>query len=1112
MSEQPRISEVSGIRTAAAEAEAVWPLNVVLGILGAAILGVAFSFLDTQDTRLLYNPWTYAIATPLALLGLSTLLSMLVSRLIEKSMQMAFLLSVLVHLVLLVCAMNVVVFSRMWPDVLDSLAQHREQLKRETLQAKQYHRISSTSQTGRRPDYLKPVPTEHQPTEIENVQAPALVLAQAHRANLISPSPQVEITHTLHLMERDKPASTLPMRFPHSASLSRSHVTHQQPPTREPIPDSQVVDVPQPWQLNPSTASLMRKTDPQPAIVEPPELSSTAKIAVRPRLELPSPESRLAATKPLARASKSPTFEALDRKSWDTAIPQMRLPQSVAPAEDLASSHRSTEVLPVDVAAPRRSSDSRLVAPQVPEMQSPAALPKQLKSPPATALPRRESPARSPLPPASDTAFALPRDNAGGRIGVAAPSSMPIRGVEDLGAAKPQELSEQRVAKSDITKRRTGDSRALSQLPNIGRPQSATWDGSPSRAQGITGRAPSQLAEIPGDGQAASRDNAGLTGSGRTIERASLGGTGVAGPVIPSIIDSQLEQNDQLDGGGSRSSTELSAAAAVISRAKAAGEDSRDLRIQDLLARSPERATPSVAPTEMNRVAESAESRAAPEKQSSASDPFERNDAVLVAGGAPGKPTIELPQIEMPFSTSGGSQLDGNTQASELSRSQLENRSSNTSAPTTLLEIDQQLGAGGIAAGLGQVGALLNRRDAPLSDWSPPQLESQRFARQDVGGRLAGGQEVALPKPAFQQRLDRLQDSKPQDESLLEPQTELAIERGLAFLAKHQRSDGSWRLQDLDQQVLLRSDTAATGLALLSFQGAGYTHNQFKYRSTVDQAVQFLVKNQRADGDLYIPQDPASDQNAWLYSHAIATLALCEAVGMTQDEKLRPAAQHALDFMVASQDPLRGGWRYRPGVGSDTSVTGWFMMAFKSGQLAGLDVPPKAFELLEKFLAESQATEPYLYRYNPFASDTPQQRHGLQPTSVMTSVGLLMRLYLGWQRERPEMMAGADYLIEHLPEHGSATVSRRDTYYWYYATQVMFHMRGERWQQWHDRLYPLLINSQIIEGEMEGSWDPNYPTPDLWARYGGRHYVTTMNLLSLEVSYRHLPLYEATAK
>ncbi len=433
-------------------------------------------------------------------------------------------------------------------------------------------------------------------------------------------------------------------------------------------------------------------------------------------------------------------------------------------------------------------------------------------------------------------------------------------------------------------------------------------------------------------------------------------------------------------------------------------------------------------------------------------------------------------------------------------------------APSTLLDIPQAIGSGGIANSVGQVGALLNRRDAARGDWAPPQLESQRFARQDVGGPLAAGQQVALPTPAFQQRLDRLTDRNPQDETSLEPQTELAIERGLEFLAKHQRADGSWRLQDFDTPVLMRSDTAATGLALLSFQGAGYTHNQFKYASTVRKAIEFLVSHQQSNGDLYIPQDPASDQNAWLYSHGIAALALCEAVGMTQDEALRPAAQRAIDFMVASQDPKHGGWRYRPGSGADTSVTGWFMLALKSGQLAGLNVPQPTFEKIQQYVNASQATreQSHLYRYNPFAADSPQQRHGLQPTAVMTSVGLLIRLYFGWQRERPEMIAGADYLLDHLPDNGTLDATRRDTYYWYYATQVMYHMRGQRWQQWHDRLYPLLIESQVVDGEWAGSWAPNDPTPDLWARYGGRLYVTTLNLLSLEVSYRHLPLYEAT--
>lgn len=435
-------------------------------------------------------------------------------------------------------------------------------------------------------------------------------------------------------------------------------------------------------------------------------------------------------------------------------------------------------------------------------------------------------------------------------------------------------------------------------------------------------------------------------------------------------------------------------------------------------------------------------------------------------------------------------------------------------AASTLLKIDGPLGIGGLAPTATRPGVLLPRRDMVSENMTPVDLETRRFSRKDIGGRLAGGQEVVIPKPAFQQRMDRLKDRDPLDETSIEPQTELAIERGLEFLANNQREDGSWRLQDFDTPVLMRSDTAATALAVLSFQGAGYTHKQFKYADVVGKALRFLMSRQTRQGDLYIPQDPASDQNAKLYSHAIAALAMCEAYGMTQDEELRASAQAALTYMTISQDPRRGGWRYQPGVGSDTSVTGWFMMAFKSGQLAGLDVAPETFTKIRRYLDACRVSEeePYLFRYNPFALNNAQQRHGLKPTAVMTSVGLLMRLYFGWQRDTSEMMAGTDYLLQYIPQHGTRSNSLRDTYYWYYATQVMFHMGGERWDRWHDALYPLLIDNQVVDGEYAGSWNPISPTPDLWARYGGRLYVTTLNLLSLEVSYRHLPLYEATAE
>lgn len=395
-------------------------------------------------------------------------------------------------------------------------------------------------------------------------------------------------------------------------------------------------------------------------------------------------------------------------------------------------------------------------------------------------------------------------------------------------------------------------------------------------------------------------------------------------------------------------------------------------------------------------------------------------------------------------------------------------------------------------------------------DLAPP-----RRQRQPLGGPMApAGSEVASVQSFERRTMRTAGGASPAPAGALGPQTEEAIERGLAYLASRQNRDGSWSLQGEGERVMLRSDTAATGMCLLAFQGAGYTHRRHQYADTVARGLQFLIDNQKQDGDLYRVEDPLSNQNVWLYSHAIAALAICEAYGMTQDPELRQPAQKAIDFIAASQHPQRGGWRYTPGNSSDTSVTGWMMMALKSGELSGLRVPDPVYEGIEHWLtlAQHRPGRGDRYRYNPYALDTPSQRHGRLPTPTMTSVGLLMRLYLGWRRDNPMVQSGAEYLLKNPPQIGTVEDPKRDTYYWYYATQVMFHMGGDHWQRWNAALNPLLVGSQQRSGALAGSWQPRTPVPDRWAPHGGRLYVTAMNLLSLEVYYRHLPIYEETAK
>ena len=338
------------------------------------------------------------------------------------------------------------------------------------------------------------------------------------------------------------------------------------------------------------------------------------------------------------------------------------------------------------------------------------------------------------------------------------------------------------------------------------------------------------------------------------------------------------------------------------------------------------------------------------------------------------------------------------------------------------------------------------------------------------------------------------------------------VDRGLEFLARSQQQDGRWSLGTFaggtpDDVPKLRSDTAATGLALLSFLGAGHDHFDGPHRDTVRRGLEFLLAAQKPDGDLYLPADDLSNSCAWLYSHGIAAIALCEAVGMTGDPLVKPAAEKACGFIAASQHPTRGGWRYTPRSDADLSVSGWMLVAVRSGELGGVKTDPRTLDGVRRLLeAASTPTDSTRYAYNPLK---PEQRMSPLSSACMTAVGGLMRLHTGATADDPRVLQAARLLAALPPEYGTATRKTRDSYLWYYASQVLVHTGGPEWQAWYGRLVDTLAATQESDGPKAGSWDPLGPAPDRWGVYGGRIYVTALHLLALEVPDRRLPTFSA---
>ena len=336
------------------------------------------------------------------------------------------------------------------------------------------------------------------------------------------------------------------------------------------------------------------------------------------------------------------------------------------------------------------------------------------------------------------------------------------------------------------------------------------------------------------------------------------------------------------------------------------------------------------------------------------------------------------------------------------------------------------------------------------------------------------------------------------------PASEKAVQNGLYWLSRHQRDDGGWSLDTqgecrqnpgCPEGPHMESATAATGLALLPFLGAGHIHTQpGKYQETIRKGLDWLIARQQKTGELYL----GGEFNAQMYSHAIATMALCEAYGLSQDPRLKLPAQLAIRFIVQSQNKEDGGWRYSPGMPGDTSVLGWQMFALRSARLAGLDVPKNVIRGCAHFLDQVSADKYRTrYAYLPGRLDTP----------VMSAEGLLCRQYLGWLRESPAMVKGAAGVWDEL-----RSLDERNIYYWYYATQLLHNMQNKAWKQWNPKIRDGLVATQVTgDGCDRGSWSPFDPVPDRWGRRAGRLFETSLSILTLEVYYRFLPLYRTDA-
>lgn len=347
-----------------------------------------------------------------------------------------------------------------------------------------------------------------------------------------------------------------------------------------------------------------------------------------------------------------------------------------------------------------------------------------------------------------------------------------------------------------------------------------------------------------------------------------------------------------------------------------------------------------------------------------------------------------------------------------------------------------------------------------------------------------------------------------------------SIAEGLKYLRDSQDALGAWPVnihpRDWDQMKTKEyawGDVGVTALGLLCFLGEGESwlgadgKPELKVgknnKTVMYNAVKFLLSKQdAATGRI---SDVESANVAIMYNHGMATMALCEAAGLTGDPFLREPAQKALDFIVKSQ-ATKGGWNYKGIVDGDSyvSLSSWSVQALLAGREAGFNVPKETLDKALKMYQEAmQPTGRVLQLLG--APDDKIDRISL------CGVSLTMRILLGEDPRSPELRklvaqintAGPIMTKPHwgknwrpnLGQNDDMARASYDPYRMLFATHGLYYYGGKDWDDWHDSMKKAVTEMQ----SESGCWRPSDP----WSGMGGTNYATALSIMTLQVYYRN---------
>lgn len=333
------------------------------------------------------------------------------------------------------------------------------------------------------------------------------------------------------------------------------------------------------------------------------------------------------------------------------------------------------------------------------------------------------------------------------------------------------------------------------------------------------------------------------------------------------------------------------------------------------------------------------------------------------------------------------------------------------------------------------------------------------------------------------------------------PESQAALDRGLAWLARNQGAEGNWESNDL----------GLVSMGALAFMSAGHAPGRGKYGPNVERALNYVVRNAKPSGLLNI-SNPQRD----MYNHGLSCFVLGQAYGISNDQRIGPVLERALR-LTANTQCGDGGWDYmakKQERGHDLSLVVMQAKALRSAMDSGFEVSPATID---------QAITCVRNHY------TPQNRRGRDAeernmpgqftynrggggTTAMAACGVVCMQEFGkyddWRIFKSMEFVNAAIKRSKAPAKRDGSMPF-DSYTLYYVGQALYQVGGQHWRDGYPILRDQLVAAQIHEpgSERDGHWTDNGRQGE--GRVGGKQgelYGTSVACFILAIPNRYLPI------